>query len=54
MAAMAHLSSGMQLADENLARRPMPFMAPENLARLDALRAKHDSDGRFHPYMGRP
>ena len=54
MAAMAHLSSGMQLADENLGRRPMPFMAAENLARLDALRAKHDPDGRFHPYMGRP
>jgi FAD/FMN-containing dehydrogenase len=54
MAAMAHLSSGMQLADENLGRRPMPFMAKENLARLDALRAKHDPDGRFHPYMGRP
>lgn len=54
MAAMAHLSSGMQLADENLDRRPMPFMAERNLARLDALRAKHDPEGRFHPYMGRP
>jgi FAD/FMN-containing dehydrogenase len=54
MAAMAHLSSGMQLADENLGRRPMPFMAKDNLARLDALRAKHDPKGRFHPYMGRP
>jgi FAD/FMN-containing dehydrogenase len=54
MTAMAHLSSGMQLADENLGRRPMPFMAKDNLARLDALRAKHDPDGRFHSYMGRP
>jgi len=31
----------------------MPFMAPANLARLDALRAKFDPDGRFNPYMGR-
>lgn len=54
MAAMAHLSSGMQLADENLGRRPMPFLAKDNLARLDALRAAHDPDGRFHAYMGRP
>jgi FAD/FMN-containing dehydrogenase len=54
MAAMAHLASGVQLADENLGRRPMPFMSPQNLARLDALRAKHDPEGRFHPYMGRP
>jgi FAD/FMN-containing dehydrogenase len=53
MAAMAHLSSGMQLADENLGRRPMPFLARTNMAQLDALRAKHDPQGRFHTYMGR-
>jgi FAD/FMN-containing dehydrogenase len=28
-------------------------MAPANLARLDALRAHHDPEGRFNPYMGR-
>ena len=51
-ALQAH-SVGIQLADENLGRRPMPFMAPANLKRLDALRAKFDSEGRFNPYMGR-
>jgi len=53
MRALEAQSLGIQLADENLGRRPMPFMAPANLARLDALRAKFDPDGRFNPYMGR-
>ena len=53
MAAMQPLASGIQLADENLANRPMPFMTPHNMAKLDALRAAHDPAGRFHPYMGR-
>lgn len=51
---MAHLSSGCQLADENLARRPQRFVSDASMARLDALRAKHDGAGRFHPWMGRP
>ncbi len=54
MRALQAHSVGIQLADENLGRRPMPFMAPDNLARLDALRARFDPDGRFNPYMGRP
>lgn len=53
MAEMQHLASGIQLADENLANRPMPFMKPGNMAKLDTLRAEHDPLGRFHPYMGR-
>jgi hypothetical protein len=53
MRALQAHSVGIQLADENLGRRPMPFMAPANLARLDALRAKYDPEGRFNPYMGR-
>jgi FAD/FMN-containing dehydrogenase len=54
MAAMALYASGMQLADENLGRRPAKFLAEANLSRLDALRAAKDPQGRFHPYMGRP
>jgi FAD/FMN-containing dehydrogenase len=46
-------SVGIQLADENLGRRPMPFMAKANLERLDALRARFDPEGRFNNYMGR-
>jgi FAD/FMN-containing dehydrogenase len=53
MAEMAPLATGIQLADENLGRRPAPFMADANLARLDRLRAARDPSGRFHPYMNR-
>lgn len=53
MRALQAHSVGIQLADENLGRRPAPFMAPANLARLDTLRAHYDPEGRFNPYMGR-
>ena len=53
MRAMEHLSSGIQLADENLGRRPARFVTHENLARLDRIRAQYDPDGRFYPWMGR-
>jgi FAD/FMN-containing dehydrogenase len=45
------VSSGIQLADENLAARPAPFMAPENLRRLEEIRAEYDPAGRFHTWM---
>jgi FAD/FMN-containing dehydrogenase len=53
MAAMAHLASGIQLADENLGQRPAKFATDETMARLDTIRAAYDPDGRFHPWMGR-
>jgi FAD/FMN-containing dehydrogenase len=53
MRAMEPLASGIQLADENLGLRPARFAGEEQMARLDALRAAHDPDGRFHPWMGR-
>ena len=53
MAAMAHLSSGIGLADENLGRRPAKFATDKNMARLDRIRAKYDPDGLFHSWMGR-
>lgn len=46
-------ASGIQLADENLGRRPAKFMAKQNLQRLDVLRGRYDPDGRFHSWMGR-
>jgi FAD/FMN-containing dehydrogenase len=52
MAAMAPLSSGVGLADENLGRRPARFATDENMARLERVRATHDPDGRFHSWMG--
>lgn len=51
---LAPLASGVQLADENLARRPFRFVSDAAMARLDALRAAHDPDGRFVPWMARP
>jgi hypothetical protein len=53
MTEMAPLSTGIQLADENLAARPARFLADANLARLDRLRAANDPAGRFHSYGGR-
>jgi FAD/FMN-containing dehydrogenase len=54
MAEMAPLASGIQLADENLGRRPARFVSEANLARLDRVRAEYDPDGLFHSWMGRP
>jgi FAD/FMN-containing dehydrogenase len=54
MARMSAHSLGVQLADENLGRRPARFMAPANLQRLDRIRAARDPDGRFCSWMGRP
>ena len=54
MREMEPLATGIQLADENLGERPAPFMTGSNLARLDAVRAHWDPEGRFHSYMGRP
>ena len=54
MRALEAHSLGIQLADENLGRRPAAFMAAENLKRLDVIRAERDPQGRFHPWMGRP
>lgn len=54
MSAMQDHAVGIQLADENLGKRPARFMKDENLTRLDSLRAKNDPSGLFRPWMGRP
>ena len=46
-------SRGIQLADENLGRRPARFVSDANMARLDQVRAHYDPHGRFHAWMGR-
>jgi FAD/FMN-containing dehydrogenase len=53
MAAMAHLASGIQLADENLGQRPARFATDDAMERLDKVRAQYDPDSRFHSWMGR-
>jgi hypothetical protein len=54
MRAMEHLASGIQLADENLGRRPARFLSDANYERIDRVRAQYDPDGLFHTWMGRP
>jgi FAD/FMN-containing dehydrogenase len=54
MREMEHLSTGIQLADENLGVRPARFVSDANLVRLDELRDRYDPQGLFHPWMGRP
>jgi FAD/FMN-containing dehydrogenase len=54
MREMAHLASGIQLADENLGERAARFASDANMAKLDRLRAAWDPEGRFHAWMGRP
>ena len=53
MAAMEHLSTGIQLADENLGRRPARFLTDAHMARLDQVRSQRDAQGRFQSWMGR-
>ncbi|BDV38146.1 oxidoreductase [Methylocystis bryophila] len=48
------LSTGTQLADENLINRPVRFVSDENLRRLDALRTRYDPQGIFVSWLGRP
>jgi FAD/FMN-containing dehydrogenase len=54
MSEMAPLASGIQLADENLGRRPGRFVSDEHLRRLDQVREQWDPSGVFHAWMGRP
>jgi FAD/FMN-containing dehydrogenase len=54
MRAMEPLSSGIQLADENLAARPFKFLADENFGRLQKIRARWDPSELFHSYMADP
>lgn len=46
-------SSGIQLADENLARRDATFMAETHRERLERIRQERDPAARFHTYGGR-
>lgn len=50
VAAMESLSTGVQLADDP--GRPSRGVSEAARSRLAALRAQHDPDGRFHPWIG--
>jgi hypothetical protein len=50
----SHLSSGIQLADENLHNRTAPFLANDHLQKLDKIRAVRDSGQLFNTWHSRP
>jgi len=54
MREMEPLASGIQLADENLGRRPARFLSDDRRRRLDELRARYDPDGMFCSWMDCP
>lgn len=51
LARMSHLSEGIQLADENLIARPALGLRPDNAARLERLRMRHDPQALFESYL---
>ena len=54
IAAMAHLSTGIQLADENLNHRTGRFVQDEHLRQLDAIRHERDRSQLFHEWHSKP
>jgi hypothetical protein len=54
MQEMSHLATGIQLADENLARRPARFLSDEHMDRVEEIRGRRDPSSTFHSWMGRP
>ncbi len=54
MQKMSYLSSGIQLADENLHKRTARFMSEDHLKKLDAIRQDYDPQGLFNAWHSRP
>ena len=48
---LAELGAGVYLGDTDFTRRADRFMAPDNFARLQAIRAHRDPGGRFCDYL---
>jgi FAD/FMN-containing dehydrogenase len=51
LAAVQHLSKGLQFSDNNLADRYDLGLSAENAERLETIRAAYDPDGLFRSYM---
>jgi hypothetical protein len=54
MQQMSPLSTGIQLADENLHKRTAPFLAESNYRKIAAIRADRDPHGIFHEWHSKP
>jgi FAD/FMN-containing dehydrogenase len=48
---LAQLGKGVYLGDTDFTRRGDRFLAPENFARLQEIRARRDPEGRFCSYL---
>lgn len=48
------LSLGGQMNDENMLHHPQRYFSEEAYARLERLRIKHDPEGRFEGFLGKP
>lgn len=51
---MAHLSTGIQLADEGLHKRTAPFLSDTNLKKIQDIRAVRDPQGIFYEWHSKP
>lgn len=51
LAALQHLSKGLQFSDNNLADRFDHGLSPANAVRLEKIRAEYDPQGVFRTYM---
>ncbi|MER5789480.1 FAD-binding oxidoreductase [Streptomyces sp. NPDC001980] len=51
LAAIQHLSTGLQFSDNNVADRFDHGLSPASAARLEEIRAVYDPDGLFRSYM---
>ena len=54
MQQMEHLSTGIQLADENLHQRTAKFVSNQHLQKLDDIRNYRDGGGVFNAWHSRP
>lgn len=54
MKKMEHLSTGIQLADEGLHKRPAQFMSDDNLRKVQQIRAERDPSGLFFEWHSKP
>ena len=51
---LTDLSLGGQLNDENMLHNPQRYFTAEANAKLERLARKHDPDGRFEGFLGKP
>ncbi len=51
---MAHLATGIQLADENLNHRTAKFVADDHLRQLQTIRQRRDKSSLFHEWHSKP